>query len=324
MAGMGRTYSLIRHGMKNLITKRPLCVSFEITHACNCNCRHCHRGGPVDEDRASPEEFGRIFRELWPPVVQISGGEPLIREDALEIISTLRQKDGTPYTILVTNGSLLTPEGVKQANEAGVDAYSISLDYPDDRHDEFRVMPGLFDHLKELIASLTPEEREKITLNCVVQSENFRDVMAMARLGKEWGVSFNFSPYTWLRTHDKNYVPRKEDLPELREIFRELLEFQHKHGAVKTNATFLDNIVAFFDGEGTPGCRAGERFLVVNPDGTLSPCGLITMDFPDRRALIEGYTRTNTCTACNTSIRSWTERPFSMFFSEIRPSSGSY
>ncbi len=324
MAGMGRLFSLTNRGISNLFSNRPLCVSFEITHACNAQCQHCHRGGPVDEEHASAQEFAQIFQELTPPVIQVSGGEPLLRADALDVIRALQQPKGLPFTILVTNGSLLTPDVFRQCNEAGVDAYSVSLDYPDDRHDEFRTFPGLFSHLKEFIQALSPKEREMITLNCVVQSDNFRESLPLARLAKEWGVSMNYSPYTWLRTHDKGFVVPKEDLPELREIFKELLDYQSQHGTVKSNATFLNNIVAFFDDTGIPGCRAGERFLVVNPDGTLSPCGLITTAHPNKESLRKGFVEGNTCTGCNTSIRAWAERPFSTLFSSIRPSFGSH
>lgn len=320
MAGTGRLFSLTKRGFSNLVANRPLCVSFEITHSCNAQCQHCHRGGPVEEDLASAAELGQVYRDLSPPVVQVSGGEPLLRDDALDVVRALRQPDGTPYIILVTNGSLLTPEVFRQANQAGVDAYSISLDYPDDRHDEFRVIPGLFAHLEGFIGSLTPEEKCKITLNCVIQSDNFREVLPLASLALEWGVSVNYSPYTWLRTDDQEFVVPKEQLPELGGIFRDLQAFQRRHGAVKSSPTFLNNIVRFFDDREIPGCRAGERFLVVNPDGTLSPCGLIIKDYPDQAAMREDFVKTNTCTACNTSIRSWTERPFSMFFSSIRPS----
>jgi MoaA/NifB/PqqE/SkfB family radical SAM enzyme len=247
----------------------------------------------------------------------------MLRPDVLEIIRKIRQGRSVPYVILVTNGSLLTPETIRQANEAGVDAYSISLDYPDERHDEFRMIPGLFRHLKNLIESLEPEERKRVTLNCVVQTDNYRDILPLARLASDWGVCMNYSPYTWMRTSERDYVVPKEKLPELRQIFRDLLDYEEKRGMVKSNATFLNNIVAFFDQEGIPGCRAGERFLVVNPDGTLSPCGLITTGYPNRVQLMEEFSKTNTCTACNTSIRSWTEKPFATFFSGIRPSTKS-
>jgi MoaA/NifB/PqqE/SkfB family radical SAM enzyme len=324
MAGAGRMLSLTRNGFRNIFADKPLCISFEITHACNADCQHCHRGGPVDEDLASAEDFARIYRELSPPVVQVSGGEPLLRDDVLDIVRALRQPDGAPYTILVTNASLLTPEGFRQLNEAGVDSYSISLDYPDDRHDEYRMIPGLFDHIKDLVGSIPQAERRRITLNCVIQSDNYTELVPLASLASEWGVCMNYSPYTWLRTGDKGFVVPKEDLPVLREVVRNLLAFQRRQNTVKPDASFLNNMVAFFDDRGIPGCRAGERFLVVNPDGTLSPCGLITTDYPDMAAMREGFVKGNTCTACNTSIRSWTERPFSMFFSSIRPSLGLY
>jgi molybdenum cofactor biosynthesis enzyme MoaA len=274
----------------------------------------------VDQPLATAEDFGRIFRDLSPPSVQISGGEPMLREDVLDIIAAMQQPNGAPYTIMVSNGSLLTPEAFRQLNETGVDAYSISLDYPDDRHDVFRTLPGLFGHLKDFIAALTPEERCKITLNCVVQSDNFREALPLANLARDWGVKVNYSPYTWLRTDDKDYVVPKEHLPELREIYRELLVFQAQHGVVNSSATFLNNIVSFFESTGMPNCQAGKRFLVVNPDGTLSPCGLIITDYPDQAALVEGFSDGNDCTMCNTSIRAWTERPFATLFSSIRKS----
>lgn len=319
MAGIGRILPITGRGLANLLTQRPLCVSFEITQACNADCRHCHRGGPVAETHASAERFAEVFRELRPPVVMVSGGEPLLRKDLLDIIRALKQPSRLPYTILVTNGSLLTPDVFREAHRAGVDAYSISLDYPDERHDEFRMIPGLFNHLGTLIRGLSDREKKMITLNCVVQSDNFRDMLPLAQLALEWGVSMNFSPYTWLRTGDQGYVVHGEELAELRRTFHELLRFQKLHDTVKPNALFLENMARFFEEGGLGTCRAGERFLVVNPDGTLSPCGLIPGSFSNQSELRLGFSSTNSCTGCNTSIRAWTERPFATFFSGIRP-----
>ena len=32
-------------GTLNWIKTKPLCVSFELTHSCTCDCRHCDHGG---------------------------------------------------------------------------------------------------------------------------------------------------------------------------------------------------------------------------------------------------------------------------------------
>ena len=135
MTGPGRWLTIASRGFSNYVSGHPLCVSFEITHACNASCDHCHRGGPVEENQATPEELARIFQELRPSVIQVSGGKPLLRNDVKEVILALQHPDGSPLTILVTNGSLLTPDLFRELHSLGVDAYSLSLDYPDDRHE---------------------------------------------------------------------------------------------------------------------------------------------------------------------------------------------
>ena len=47
---------------------------------------------------------------LRPCVVQISGGEPLMRDDVAEIVRTVKRGPRPPYTILVSNWSLMTEE----------------------------------------------------------------------------------------------------------------------------------------------------------------------------------------------------------------------
>jgi len=305
-----RTLSIVRRGVLNTIVKRPLCVSFEITHDCNARCRHCHRGGKADTERASPQRFGEMMAELKPPVVQVSGGEPLLRKDVEDVIEALKQPDGTPYIIFVTNASLLTVEKYHRLRERGVDVFSISFDFPDERHDEFRNIPGLFNHIKNLIAGIDSGKCKAVTLNCVVQRENYRDMVRMAELAREWGVEINFSPYTWLRTNDRSLMIPRESLPEFEGVIERLMDFRKRHGTVRTTASFFTDMVSFFRNESLPGCRAGERFLVVNPDGTLSPCGLIMTAHRTWDELKERFTRRNTCSFCNTSIRAGTEKPY--------------
>ncbi len=300
--------SLARRGIINMAIGRPLCVSFEITHDCNARCRHCHRGGKVDTHRASPEEFARRFRELKPVVIQISGGEPLLRKDVYDIIEALKQPDGTPYIVFVTNGALLTPEKYHRLRKTGVDVFSVSLDYPDERHDDFRRIPGLFKHLQSLAADIDSDKRA-LTFNSVVQRDNYRDMIGLSKLACEWGVDINFSPYTWLRTQDKNYMIPREELPAFREAIREVIRFKRDHGTVRTTDSFFDDMYSFFENESIPNCRAGIRFLVVNPDATLSPCGLIITNHASWADLKEQFSRNNTCTWCHTCIRASTEYP---------------
>ena len=66
---------------------------------------------------------------------------------------------------------------------------------------------------------------------------------------------------------------------------------------------------SFFSNGGIPNCRAGEKFLIVNPDGALSPCGLILKKFDSQKELVRQFSKGNTCKDCNTSIRANSEKP---------------
>lgn len=309
MSSFLRNASLAKRGIKNYFTKRPFCVSFEVTHSCNARCKHCHLGGAVDEERVTAERYAELCREIKPVVAQVSGGEPMLRRDLIQIIKALKVPKRPPYIVLTTNGTLLTKEKYQSLREAGVDEFSLSFDYPDERHDEFRGVPGLFKHIKTLIDKIDSVENNGITLSGVVQSKNFRELIRMAELAREWNVRMNFSTYTWLRTNKKEFMIPKDDLPELREIIQRLMEFKRKHNTVFTSDYVLGKMLEFFDKETIDNCRAGERFFVVNPDGTLSPCGLIIQKFNSQKEIIENFSENNTCGDCYTSIRSNTEKP---------------
>ena len=77
-----------------------------------------------------------------------------MRDDVVEIVRNIKCGSGLPYTILVSNWSLMTEERYLELRDAGMDQFSVSLDFPDERHDDFRVYPGLYRHLSDLIPRL--------------------------------------------------------------------------------------------------------------------------------------------------------------------------
>lgn len=199
MESKARTRSLARRGVVNFVRRRPFCISFEVTYNCNARCKHCHLGGKAnapDEARATAARFGELSRRFKPVVAQVSGGEPLLRPDIEDIIRAIRVPDRAPYIILTTNGALLTRAKYDKLIAAGVDEFSLSFDYPDERHDEFRAIPGLFEKIRTLMESFGPDETKAVTLSGVVQRYNFRDLEALAEQARAWGVRMNFSTYT--------------------------------------------------------------------------------------------------------------------------------
>lgn len=316
-----RTLSLISRGFKNYLTNGPLSISFEITYSCNAHCKHCHLGGIIkDEDQAPPEKFGELCRQFKPLVAQISGGEPLLRKDVADVARAMRVHNRAPFIVLTTNARLLTADKFYHLREAGVDQFSVSLDYPDERHDEFRKIRGLFKHIDGLMNQLD-RDKGAITLSCVVQKDNFRELPRIAELSQDWGVRVNFSTYTHLRTSNKDYLLDGEDLKEFREIVKKLLQYKKKNKNFFASEYTFRRMIRFFEQGGIDHCRAGERFYIVNPNGAISPCGLILKYYDSLEQMKGDFVATNNCVECNTSIRSNCEKPLRYHFLEnIRPS----
>jgi len=165
----------------NYITKDPIVVSYEVTLSCNCNCRHCDLGGVIKgEKQIEPAEYGDLTRRLSPVAAQISGGEPLLRKDIAAIVRAIKQ-GGVKYAILVTNGVLLNESNYLQLREAGVDQFSVSLDFPDERHDEFRRRPGLYKRLEQNLPRLAKLGFRDIILNTAITKANLKEILPLAK-----------------------------------------------------------------------------------------------------------------------------------------------
>ena len=300
---------LAKRGIHNYITNRPLVVSFEVTLSCNCNCKHCDLGGVIkDEKQLKPDDYGNLTRLLKPPVVQISGGEPLLRKDIVAIVKAIKQPDGLPYLILVTNGVLLNESNYLQLHEAGVNQLSVSLDFPDERHDEFRRRPGLYKRLERTIPQLAKFGYRDIILNTAITRANLKEILPLAKNASDWNVSISYSAYTALRTGDNEYrVDSKEDLNLLRQTISELIELKKQTNHITNSKAILLNTLKFFEQGYMPNCKAGIRFFVVMPDGSFVPCSLHRNKYSTQKEMMKNFSRTNQCGACYVAIRSYSE-----------------
>jgi MoaA/NifB/PqqE/SkfB family radical SAM enzyme len=302
---------LARKGIANYIANRPIVISYEVTLSCNCNCHHCDLGGVIrDEKQITPEEYGNITRRLKPLAAQISGGEPLLRKDIAGIVKAIKQA-GAQYFVLVTNGVLLNESNYMQLHDAGVTQFSVSLDFPDERHDEFRRKPGLYKRLGQTLPRLAKLGFHNIILNTAITNANLREILPLARRAEEWGVDISYSAYTPLRTGDKGYcLDSGKDLSFLRQAIEELIGLR-KHDMHLTNPELtLRDTLRFFEQGYMPNCKAGIKFLVVMPDGSLVPCSLHRNKYATREEMIEEFSQSNKCGDCYVAIRSYSEMSF--------------
>jgi MoaA/NifB/PqqE/SkfB family radical SAM enzyme len=311
---LAESLRIIGRGTSNWIAQRPIVVSFEVTDSCTAWCKHCDHGGPKDDSRnLKPVDYRRYMDELHPCVVQISGGEPLMRDDVVDIVRSVKSPNRLPYTILVSNWSLMTEEKYLALREAGVDQFSVSLDFPDQRHDDFRLLPGLYKHLEGLIPRLGKMGHDDIVLNCCITSENVIHINALADKAREWGVNICYSAYSARRTGCRDYfLNSAEQLATLNSELDKVEKRRDDTNWVVNAPTTLEATRRYFQNNGMPGCKAGLRFLVVTADGQLQPCSMQFQryELAERDRMIREFTAKNTCDQCYVSIRSYLDKSF--------------
>ncbi len=124
--------------------RRPHVVVWEITNRCNMRCLHCEGGaGRRDPEELTTAEALNLCDQiaaLGCVRCNLSGGEPLLREDWPLLARRLADRGVAVH--VVTNGTLLDQEAVRQAEQAGVVGVAVSLDGLQATHDRIRVWPG--------------------------------------------------------------------------------------------------------------------------------------------------------------------------------------
>ncbi|MDO8588606.1 MAG: heme b synthase [Armatimonadota bacterium] len=127
----------------------PRLIFWETTVACNLKCVHC-RASAVDfrspDDLTTQESFKLLdeIASFAKPVIVLSGGEPLVRDDIYDIASYGTSKG--LRVCLATNGTMLTREAAERLKSCGVQRISVSIDGSNaESHDAFRRQPGAFE-----------------------------------------------------------------------------------------------------------------------------------------------------------------------------------
>lgn len=127
--------------------RRPVVV-WNCTRRCNLTCSHCYasaRAEPAPEE-LSTAEGKRLLDDLADygvPVVLFSGGEPLARDDLVDLVGYAADAGLRP--VLSTNGTLLTEKRARALRNAGLAYAGISVDGMPAANDRIRGMDGAFD-----------------------------------------------------------------------------------------------------------------------------------------------------------------------------------
>lgn len=111
--------------------QRPIIsLRITLTNRCNVNCLYCHHDGMVtSKDEMTADELYsicKIAKNMGVKKIRISGGEPLIRKDIVEIIDKIASLEFEDISI-TTNGTFLE-KYAEDLKNAGLDRLNVSLD----------------------------------------------------------------------------------------------------------------------------------------------------------------------------------------------------
>jgi MoaA/NifB/PqqE/SkfB family radical SAM enzyme len=266
-----------------------------------------------------PAQYRRYMQILRPVVVQVSGGEPLMRRDLTDVVRNIKDKSGLPFIILVSNWSLMNERRYLELRGAGVDEFCVSLDFPDERHDDFRQRRGLYRHLERLIPRLAALGHDDILLNNCITAENVSEINAVADKAREWGVNVNFSAYSPRRTGCRDYFLNSPSQLQTLGVQLERIKTRlNRSKWIATTTSTLEATEQYFRNAGAPGCKAGLRWLVVSSSGALQPCSMHFTKYAvtEQPRMVREFTKNNSCDQCYVSIRSYLDKTFPQLLKE--------
>ena len=281
-------------------TNQPRLVAWEVTRNCNLNCVHCRaaagggpHGGELDTDQCL-----RVLDQIeqaGKPIIILTGGEPLLREDVFELA---RYGTGKGLRmVMATNGTLITEDVTKRMRSSGIQRVSISLDGATaEQHDSFRKVRGAFQGAIEGI-ELLKKARIEFQINTTITRHNLDQAEAMLRFAVRIGAAahhlFLLVPTGRAREMTDQEIDAREYEKLLRwfcamrlevpihlkatcapHYYRVLRQEAHNRGEKVDYATYgLDAM--------TRGCLGGTSFCFVSHVGIVQPCGYLELNCGD-------------------------------------------
>ena len=169
--------------------KKPVVV-WNMTRRCNLKCVHCYAQAvdPNGQDEISTAKAKEIIDDLaafGAPVMLFSGGEPLVRQDLVELASYATSKG--MRAVISTNGTLITKEKARELKDVGLSYVGISLDGTEETHDKFRGVPGSYKKAIEGVENCKAEGL-KVGLRFTINKRNWTEVPSIFRVLRDLEV----------------------------------------------------------------------------------------------------------------------------------------
>ena len=276
--------------------ERPYVISWNLTYRCNLACEHCYLdagGSPLvvkdefaDRSELTTEQCCRVIDDIvdFAPesLVILTGGEPLLRRDILEIIRYAARRE--LWVVVGTNGVKISANLARVLIDEGVRGMALSLDALDPaRHDAFRKVEGAWRNTVDG-AKILHDAGLHFIVQTTVGKHNVEELAEIAafahdELGaKVWNLYFLVPTGRGEFVSDMTQAEYDGVLGGLREIQanyanRMMVNAKCAPHYVKTlfahdsQSPFLKSYAG-----GAGGCPAGTHYMGIRPNGDVTPC----------------------------------------------------
>ncbi|XP_026163671.1 molybdenum cofactor biosynthesis protein 1 isoform X2 [Mastacembelus armatus] len=263
--------------------RRHSYLRISLTEKCNLRCQYCM---PEEGVKLTPRNqllttseimtLARLFVQEGVDKIRLTGGEPLIRPDVLDIIAGLRTLEGLKTIAVTTNGINLARLLPKLKN-AGLDMINISLDSLVPAKFEFIVRRKGFHKVIEGIDKAIEMGYSPVKVNCVVMrglnEDELLDFVALTEK-KPLEVRFiEYMPFDGNKWNFKKMVSYQEMLDHIRQQWPnfEMLQTDHTGTAKTCKVPGFKGQVGFITSMSEHFCGSCNR-LRITADGSLKVC----------------------------------------------------
>ena len=243
-----------------------------VTNQCNLRCIHCHlsSGLPLKNELAIQEIF-RITdeaRELGAEKAIISGGEPFLRKDVLDILGHISEY--FRRITFVTNGTLITEDIASNLSGYSNVMVQVSLDGAREETNDFIRGKGSYRKTVRGIEHLVTAQVPCVIAMTLVK-QNLNEISEMVDLAKTFGLNHMHFPILQVKGRAKEseseVVPENEAMVS---AVKEIFKIPRTEGtAVSLSENFFQIIRAM---QKKDLCGAGKQLISIAADGRVYPC----------------------------------------------------
>ena len=255
----------------------PICLTWELTYACNLECIHClSSSGRRDPRELSTEQAKQVLDELAALQVfyiNIGGGEPMVRRDFFEIVEySVAKGIGVKFS---TNGAYIDKDKAKRLTDMDYLDIQISLDGADAATNDVVRGVGSYDTARRAMDNLASAGFGSFKISVVVTRQNVSQLDSFKALADSYGAQLRITrlrpagrgAHTWHQLHPTN--------AQQRDIYNWLSA--HGENVLTGDSFFHLNAL----GPALPGlnmCGAGRVVCLIDPIGDVYACPFVIHD----------------------------------------------